>query len=153
MAGPAGCLQYHTGITGDIATFNWDLAGTTTAVLATTTHLADQHYTICFRREEGYCRTCFTEKFAKSFGVSLPATDAQSGSGSFCDQTTAGILDYIEIPGAQESTASSASSEFSTKVLATMGHHRICGLALNAIHDTAAATVCSKCCRGETEQD
>ena len=144
MAGPAGCLQYHTGITGDIATFNWDLAGTTTSALAGITHLADQHYSICFRREEGYCRTCFSEKFAGSFGVSLAATDAQSGSGAFCDATTAGLLDYIEIPGAQATAVSTASSEFSTKVLATMGHHRICGLALNSVHDAVAAEVCSK---------
>ena len=144
MAGPAGCLQYHTGITGDIATFNWDLAGTAVSALAGITHLADQHYSICFRREEGYCRTCFSEKFAGSFGVSLAATDAQSGSGAFCDATTAGLLDYIEIPGAQATAVSTASSEFSTKVLATMGHHRICGLAFNSIDDSAAASVCSK---------
>ena len=144
MAGPAGCLQYHTGITGDIATFNWDLAGTTTSALAGITHLADQHYSICFRREEGYCRTCFSEKFGGSFGVSLGATADQSASGVFCDQTTAGLLDYIEIPGAQATAVSTASSEFSTKVLATMGHHRMCGLALNSIHDAAAAEVCSK---------
>ena len=144
MAGPAGCLQYHTGITGDIATFNWDLAGTATSALAGITHLANQHYSICFRREAGYCRTCFSEKFAGSFGVSLPTTDAQSGSGVFCDATTAGILDYIEIPGAQATAVSTASSEFSTKVLATMGHHRICGLALNSIDDSAAGEVCSK---------
>ena len=144
MAGPAGCLQYHTGITGDIATFNWDLAGTAVSALAGITHLANQHYSICFRREEGYCRTCFSEKFAGSFGVSLAATDAQSGSGAFCDATTAGLLDYIEIPGAQATAVSTASSEFSTKVLATMGHHRICGLALNSVHDAVAAEVCSK---------
>ena len=144
MAGPAGCLQYHTGITGDIATFNWDLAGTATSALAGITHLANQHYSICFRREAGYCRTCFSEKFAGSFGVSLPTTDAQSGSGVFCDATTAGILDYIEIPGAQATAVSTASSEFTKKVLATMGHHRICGLAFNSINDAAATTVCSK---------
>ena len=144
MAGPAGCLQYHTGITGDIATFNWDLAGTTVSALAGITHLADQHYSICFRREEGYCRTCFSEKFAGSFGVSLATTDAQSGSGVFCDAATAGLLDYVEIPGAQATAVSTASSEFSTKVLATMGHHRICGLALNSIDDAVAAEVCSK---------
>ena len=45
---PDGCLQYHTGLTGRITTFNF---------LETTTpqHLALQEYSICVRPEMGYC--------------------------------------------------------------------------------------------------
>ena len=53
ISGPKGCLQYHTGTFGSFATFNWDLAVTTNAAqVAGVTHLANQDYDICFRREE-----------------------------------------------------------------------------------------------------
>ena len=42
LAGPTGCLQYHTGLSGYLASFNFDLTATTSAILATTTHLANQ---------------------------------------------------------------------------------------------------------------
>lgn len=141
-AGPTGCLQYHTGTAGDIATFNWDLSGTDTSIFATTTHLANQNYDICFRREEGYCRQCYSPKFATSFGVGLTATDAMSGAGKSCYSPN---TDYIEIPGAQEGSVSTSSSEFTVKDSTTFGDSRICGQFFTSIDNTATeVTVCSK---------
>ena len=144
LAGPTGCLQYHTGTFGSFATFNWDLAGTTTAALASTTHLANQEYDICFRREENYCRNCYSVKFAKSYGISAGSVAYSSASGTICDGTTAGRLDYIEIPGAQVSTGSTTTSEYTIKS-AALGWPRICGVYFNNVAaQTADATICSK---------
>jgi len=144
MAGPTGCLQYHTGLQGDLASFNWDLSGITTAIFATTTHLANQDYDICFRREENYCRTCFSPKFTNSFGLSIAADKtggAQSGAGAYCDGSTAGRTDYIEIAGAQ---SGSGNTEFVTKA-GTIGWDRMCGAIFNNLKTaaTTAATVCT----------
>ena len=51
LGGPPDCLQYHTGATGNIKSFNF---GTTTG-----THLTNQNYAICIRREAGNCRICY----------------------------------------------------------------------------------------------
>ncbi len=53
--GPVGCLQYFTGTTGTLASYGFS----GTAVVAATTHLQDQAYENCFRREKGYCHICF----------------------------------------------------------------------------------------------
>ena len=42
---PPGCLQYFTGTSGTIESFNIDVG----------VHLSNQDYTICIRTEEGYC--------------------------------------------------------------------------------------------------
>ena len=59
------CLQYHTGTSGMFANFNYDTSVTTNTVPSATapgtnTHLSMQDYDICFRREEGYCKLCFS---------------------------------------------------------------------------------------------
>ena len=46
---PDGCLQYQTGLTGKIKTFNFDY-GTEKEQ-----HLKSQKYTHCIRSEKGYC--------------------------------------------------------------------------------------------------
>ena len=147
ISGPKGCLQYHTGTFGSFATFNWDLAVTTNAAqVAGVTHLANQDYDICFRREENYCRTCFSPRFAGSYGVSASAPTAdESSSGDACAVATAGFQDYIEIPGAQISTASTTTSQYDLRDPAVLGASRMCGLVFNNIKDeAAAATICSK---------
>merc|ERR1712037_512028 len=45
MGGPAGCLQFFTGATGTVNTFNW-------VAVATSTHLANQDYDVCVRLEK-----------------------------------------------------------------------------------------------------
>merc|ERR1739838_454794 len=53
MGGPAGCLQFFTGATGTVNTFNW-------AAVATSTHLANQDYDICVRRLADRCSICWS---------------------------------------------------------------------------------------------
>ncbi|XP_046977174.1 uncharacterized protein LOC124543148 [Vanessa cardui] len=55
---PNGCLQYYTGITGTITSFNYGTAANTalSASLVTgTRQLANLNYGICIRMEAGYC--------------------------------------------------------------------------------------------------
>ncbi|TRY80433.1 hypothetical protein TCAL_15490, partial [Tigriopus californicus] len=42
-----GCLQYHTGLTGRLTTFNF--------LPTNDNHLANQDYSVCIRQEAGFC--------------------------------------------------------------------------------------------------
>jgi hypothetical protein len=95
---PAGCLQYFTGDarkTGTVSSFNY----------AQGKHLASQKQTICFRREQGNCRVCFT---AVKADIDLGGKAAKGvvkgssccGYGSKGTATTAGF-DCLIIPAAQ----------------------------------------------------
>ena len=60
LLAPNGCTQYYFGAnTGSVKTFNYD-AGI---------HLAEQNQNICFRRERGFCRLCFSVAQAGDFEV------------------------------------------------------------------------------------
>merc|ERR1711983_223924 len=59
VSGPPGCLQYYTGAKGNIESFNFPTS-TTANVAAKTTHLSNQDYEICIRREAGTCYICYT---------------------------------------------------------------------------------------------
>ena len=70
ISGPPGCLQYFTGRTGTVSNFGSvaNLASTT-ALTADTTHLANQDYTICFRRYGSCARNCYAPRAAGTVGV------------------------------------------------------------------------------------
>ena len=77
-------------------------------------------------------------------GITGAATPVTGLGGSACDGTTAGKTDYVEIPGAQLSTQSSTTSQY-TAQSATVGYQRICGhFFSNLAAGTAGATICSK---------
>lgn len=114
MMAPSGCLQYHTGTTGYIYNFGWQ--GSTALATSTTSHQNNQAYTICFRREEGYCSM---EYYAESAGFAVSPTSTASTS-LFGDSCSA---DYLTIPGLKESPAT-ATTAFVTAI-----GDRICGLA------------------------
>jgi len=105
-AGPSGCLQYHTGKVGHIASFGFPVAASlkgTTKIGATATHLNNQDYKICFRKESGITKLCFTEIPASSLAttdqgtyglsVSPDLSVGQSGHDTEC------VTDYLEFPG------------------------------------------------------
>ena len=49
---PSGCVQYYYGSSsGTVQSFNW---------VGQTYHLADQNQKICFRREKGNCKICYS---------------------------------------------------------------------------------------------
>jgi len=107
------CLQYHTGTSGTFMSFNFDPSTTSTSDILpgdNYQHLSDQYYSICFRREEGYCGICFSPLKAGtncpategSFGVaaSAGAIAAKGGNEIQCTGVIGGLYaDYIEVNG------------------------------------------------------
>jgi len=107
-AGPSGCLQYHTGKVGHIASFAFPVAaitsGSTTKIGTTATHLNNQDYKICFRKESGTAKLCFTDIPGAStlvttdqgtYGLSVSPDYAvgQAGHDTEC------VTDYLEFSG------------------------------------------------------
>jgi len=141
-AAPSGCLQYFTGTTGTFSSYNYNSAAGP--------HLADQHYSACFRAERTICAICY---YSTSFKMSVPNGIAVSGTlgvDTFCGNpglsvlTIGGGYDHIVIPDGQ------CPSPVSGAVVATVFENdRYCGTAFlcsNAIGTTATgalATVCS----------
>ncbi|XP_061705519.1 uncharacterized protein LOC133516539 [Cydia pomonella] len=61
---PNGCLQYYTGVTGTISSFNYGTAANTalSASLVTgTRQIANLNYGICIRMEAGYCAIQYSQ--------------------------------------------------------------------------------------------
>merc|ERR1712241_261922 len=104
MGGPPGCLQFYTGTTGTVKTFNY-----VTATETTSTHLQNQDYNVCVRALADMCSLCWLPStvgtsatptrgsFALSNGGSTSAANGAaagvlSGSGAACAD------DYVIIP-------------------------------------------------------
>jgi len=91
MAPEGNCLQYHTASSGTFASFAWDFATYGEAQAATTTgiapytqfHLANQHYNVCFRREQGKTAICYTPKILGSATNAGATTQPTSAAASF----------------------------------------------------------------------
>jgi len=136
-AGAPGCLQYFTGTTATFKNFGYPTTNTAAATAETTTHLSNQKYSICVRREAGYCYICYAPwnsiDASASFGLSNAAADMDhSNQGTGCR------LDYITIPDGEAIAAA-----MTTTVAAAVS--RFCGRYINPT--TAQATsiaVCSK---------
>jgi len=125
LGGPPGCLQYFTGSTGTIKSFNY--------ASSTNRHLSSQNYEICFRRESGSCSICFAAS-TTTFGLSVsPTADAaQAGITEKC------ITDYLVIPNGM----SAANAKLTT--LAATVSNRFCGRILGLTEKaTATSTVCT----------
>merc|ERR1712241_667598 len=131
---PAGCLQYSTGMTGQITTFNFaNSAGP---------HLPNQNYQHCVRQEAGMCcveySVCSTDLDQFSLdndGDATTATNAKSVVGSSCvvaatAGSTAFTGDYIEIDGSGGTCGDTTGS-------------RYCGQALHVVKDlTTSIPIC-----------
>merc|ERR1712004_172028 len=101
----SGCLQYHTGLTGQITSFNFQNTQSY--------HLASQDYSVCIRQAAGFCCTEYSvcgdsvENF--SFDATIDAAtaaDQKSMIGTQCsiaiaDMTSSGDYITIESSGAQ----------------------------------------------------
>lgn len=69
-----GCLQYHTGTTGQVRSYNF--------LADSYLHLGSQFYKVCVRRERGYCKIAWTQSSdPDSFKISRPATVYTSNNG------------------------------------------------------------------------
>jgi len=81
---PPNCLQYHTGMTGSVQTWNYDDSNNI--------HTNDQNYAICIRREKGYCGNAYVvDSASNSFGVD--GSNTKGRGGAQCK------LDFVGIPG------------------------------------------------------
>merc|ERR1712223_803408 len=141
--GPTGCLQWFTGNTGTVKSFNWQGTGTAS------THLANQKYNVCVRKNVGFKSICWNPTKTGSFGLSNGAstsTIANSGAGTSCGTsgTAAQIAannptdsaDFVVIAGGGASTTSTPPSG--------IGGGRLCGRHFNAATATTEVTICSK---------
>jgi len=131
-AGPPGCLQYHTTAAGRISDYgSAALPAAPTALpalAATQTHLANQNYKICIRRDANNIRICYTDD-GGAFGLSnaIIAMD-QAEVDAACD------TDFLTIPAAQ----GMAQTGFTGSV------NRLCGRVLANVQGVASVTVCSR---------
>lgn len=145
MAGPMGCLQYFTGTTGNIMSFNFPSGGmgTNGPVGAAATHLNNQDYKICIRKEKSITHICYAAISGiaddivsqGTFGLSLSATTdkVESGIDTLC------TTDYISFNGGSYVTADALAGV--PKIDAPMRH---CGRGLNtAAAIEANAEVCA----------
>lgn len=127
VAGAPGCLQYFTGSTGTITSFNY---------ATTNRHLSDQNYDICVRRESGKCSICYTPSASTAaFGLSISpsATIAQSSVASECQ------ADYLVIPGGNTKAIAALTT------VAAVASNRFCGRELSTATATAQASIVSVC--------
>lgn len=139
VVGPDGCLQWITGQSGTIASYNYP---TTLTTLGTdVTHLSDQCYDICIRTENNFCAICYipsitstTAIVTNSFGLSVSpsATIVQGGTGTACQ------TDFLVIPGAVNAPITVGTST-------ALGDSKICGRFFSSITAaTAGVSVCTQ---------
>jgi len=168
MGGPRGCLQFYTGLTGTVSTFNWQTP-------TTSTHLANQDYDVCVRKQIDRCVICWspitTGNFALvppvvgSFGVSSSpdAAAAQSSSavnnlvpgcaartGNTVPPVIHGSNDFVTIQGGVNPGAAPALADLgpinNIEInIDTIGASNFCGRYFNALDaQTSDATICSR---------
>ena len=95
---PAGCLQFFTGTTGVLYSYNY----------GGELHLANQQYDLCIRTEEGHCSISYSSLSTTSFQISsiAPSTSAAIAQiGENCSE------DWITIPGGGQTSGASTSSD------------------------------------------
>jgi len=149
MGGPPGCLQFFTGATGTVSSFNWQ--GTTTRT--SSVHLQDQNYIACVRQELGSCVVCWSPTTTGnqatttgSFGVSASAiaTSSTGDSGTSC------TTDFVVIESASAATNAAAVASgtgINSAAVSSVGTDKICGrffAATNPFAPTADGTICTR---------
>jgi len=131
---PSGCLQYLTGLTGTIKTFNYDA---TTA--ADQIHLATQKYSICIRPEAGMCCIQYSLcDLTAGAALNVPAWSLdEDGTAAGSDSGTQCLTDYVEIDGVSHTCDRSRNTRLSS---------RICGLYFSAGQSSVTATQAESVC-------
>jgi len=114
---PEGCLQYFTGTSGTIQSYNY----------AGGYHLASQKYSSCVRTEQGYCSIAYSAVItASDFSLS-------GSAGTALLQATQCSMDYVLIDNAG-----------SDATQANIVGDRFCGGQLSTVTTGAGATVYSQ---------
>lgn len=83
ISAPANCLQYFTGASGSIKSFNYG----TTAPATGVGYFNNLRYSICIRKEMGFCDITFTNTDPTVFGVDAmgPAVGEAGAGMTECD--------------------------------------------------------------------
>jgi len=173
MGGPRGCLQFYTGLTGTVSTFNWQTP-------TTSTHLANQNYDVCVRKQIDRCVICWSPitsgdsglsavppaametaiAIVGSFGVSS-SPEAMGKSSSLvmagvtgCPAQTNGVADvmgsndFVTIQGGVDPGVALADIGTINNIeinIATIGTSNFCGRYFNAADAMDFdATICSR---------
>merc|ERR1712050_363095 len=152
-SGWPGCLQYYSESTGSVQNFAFPTGITTSTAASTTTsgvtHLQNQRYTVCFRRNFGSCYICYSptqatadhadEATQDSFGLSKSnAVIALSQTGTLCSE------DWIEIPDATTQAIALLEVTTGPAKAAITSLNRICGRYFETTNaDATTATICS----------
>jgi len=147
LAGPMGCLQWHTGTSGRIANFGIATSTTAAAFTAAQTHLSNQDYNICVRRENGYCYICYIQAVAPAIADSITAQNtfglsiSSAAGSSKAIQGTSCTTDYVTIPGGQVI----ANAIAAINVINAGTFSKFCGRGLNTgvIVGSTAVSICS----------
>lgn len=170
-AGPENCLQYHMGVTGAFRSFNYPSNFPT----VTTTHLSNQDYAICIRRDAAACYICYnhflqdgcdaaegcanavaevtTVSAGPTFGISV-----DNGAAAKANVDTHCSSDYLLIPGGTSEAIAKVGTDIPTCDGAAANvdfceKYLFCGRFLSTDDDVAvnngAGTVASVCTRQE----
>ncbi|XP_026315427.1 uncharacterized protein LOC113226857 [Hyposmocoma kahamanoa] len=121
---PNGCLQYYTGVSGTISSFNYG-TGANTALSASlvtgTRQIANLNYGICIRMEAGYCAIQYSQTSNMySFTVTGDVEGADNtvlGTPAGAVTGTACTTDFVIIPDPVDTTTG-----------LSVGNDRFCGL-------------------------
>merc|ERR1712038_116062 len=114
---PNGCLQYFTGTTNTVKSYNWDGS----AACAPGCQLANQDYNVCFRTEAGMCGINYTpttvDAGSNAFDTAVKTVgdvannNAQQGpecamnNAGVCGMAVANTCSFIQIPNSNPAAA------------------------------------------------
>ena len=138
---PSNCLQYFTGTSGTVSSFNWkDVAGTTTR------QLANQAYNICFRTElvssQVVNSLCLTPCKTTTTGLPYSISGATAGSSQLAAQGSCNN-DFLIFANGFDPTLGTTGGNPATNV-----NDRFCG-DIFAVQAAAAAPSITVCCQSQ----
>ncbi|XP_026758625.2 uncharacterized protein LOC113518061 [Galleria mellonella] len=131
---PNGCLQYYTGTSGTINSFNYGSAANTvlsSSLVTGTRQMANLNYGICIRMEAGYCGIQYSQSAndVYSFTISGDVEGADNtvlGTSLGASNDGACSTDYVIIPNPTVTATGVA-----------VGADRFCGIGFVSVQTTA----------------
>lgn len=131
-APPEGCLQYYTGTSGKLRTFNFLQDS------PKETHLAEQSYRICMRQEDGHCcnqyTVCDESETGQGNSFSLFPDKLNPYASGTARAVTDCVEDYITIDGGKSVCSSTPSGGGYTQT-------KYCGSRLSVIGNVATTAL------------
>ncbi|XP_072931070.1 uncharacterized protein [Epargyreus clarus] len=131
---PNGCLQYYTGITGTITSFNYGTAANaalSASLVTGTRQIANLNYGICIRMEAGYCAIQYSQTANDIFSFTVTgdvdgADNTVLGTAVGAVSGAACVTDFVVIP-----------NPIVTATGVSAGTDRFCGLGFTTVQSGA----------------